>query len=204
MTATLTPTERTTGALVIHFGHVLKKMTEDEFFDFCMANKELALELTSEGDLIIMPPTGGTTGIRNFKLIAKVSLWSEADGTGYGFDSSTLFTLPNKAKRSPDVAWVRKERWESLTEKQREKFPPLCPDFVAELRSPTDSLAALQAKMEEYIANGALLGLLLDPFERKVHVYRPGVAPEILEDPETVSGEPVLRGFKLDVRAIWE
>jgi Uma2 family endonuclease len=204
MTATLTPTGRTTGALVIHFGHVLKKMTEDEFFDFCMANKDLALELTSEGDLIIMPPTGGTTGNLNFKLIAKFGAWVEADGTGHGFDSSTLFTLPNGAKRSPDVAWVRKERWEALSQKEREQFPPLCPDFVIELRSPTDSLAALQAKMEEYVANGVQLGWLLDPFERKVHVYRPGAAPEILDDPETVSGDPLLRGFKLDVKALWE
>jgi Uma2 family endonuclease len=115
-----------------------------------------------------------------------------------------MFRLPNGAKRSPDLAWVRKERWEALSKEERRKFPPLCPDFVVELRSPSDSLQFLQSKMEEYIENGAQLGWLIDPFERKVHVYRPQSPVEVLEDPESVSGDPVLPGFTLDVRALWE
>ncbi|HZI18192.1 MAG TPA: Uma2 family endonuclease [Pyrinomonadaceae bacterium] len=204
MTATLTPTQAGRGGLVIHFGPVLKKMTEDEFFDFCAANKDLRIELTAEGDLIVMPPTGGKTGNRNFNLVVQFGNWVARDKTGLGFVSSTLFTLPNGAKRSPDVSWVRRERWEALSEREREKFPPLCPDFVVELRSSSDALAALRAKMEEYVSNGAGLGFLLDPFERRVYVYRPGAAPEVLDDPETVSGEPVLPGFALDVRALWD
>lgn len=204
MTATLTPVEQKTAAVVLHFSPFLKKLTEDEFFEFCQLNKELRIELTSEGDLIVMPPTGGKTGRRNVRLTIKLGNWVEKDGTGQPFDSSTVFTLPNGAKRSPDFSWVRNERWESLTEKEQEQFPPLCPDFVVELRSRTDSLQNLQRKMEEYVANGAQLGWLIDPFERKVYVYRPGAEVEVLEDPETVSGEPLLRGFTLDVRALWD
>jgi Uma2 family endonuclease len=201
MAATLTPTEERDETLVLHF---TKKMSDDEFYDFCMANKDLNLELTSEGDLIVMPPTGMKSGNRNFKLTAAFGLWAEKDGTGLGFDSSALFSLPNGAKRSPDLTWVKKEKWEALTEKEQERFSPLCPDFVVELRSPSDSLKRLRKKMEEYVANGAQLGWLIDPFERKIHVYRPGAAVEILEDPETVSGEPLLRGFTLDLRTLWD
>ncbi|HEX7174670.1 MAG TPA: Uma2 family endonuclease [Pyrinomonadaceae bacterium] len=204
MTATLIPTEQQADALVIHFSPPLRRLSDDEFFDFCMANKDLRIELTSAGDLIIMPPTGGKTGIRNFELIGYFWAWTNKDGTGRGFDSSTVFSLPNGAKRSPDLSWVKKERWESLTEKEREKFSPICPDFVVELRSPSDSLRHLQQKMEEYIANGAQLGWLIDPFERKVHVYRPQANVEVLDDPETVPGEPLLPGFTLDVRALFE
>ena len=204
MTATLTPTKQKTDGLVIHFGPIMKKLTEDEFFEFCQLNKDLRIELTSEGDLIIMPPTGGKTGRRNVKLTVKLELWAEADGSGQTFDSSTGFTLPNGAKRSPDAAWVSNERWNALPEEKQEEFPPLCPEFVAELRSRTDSLTSLQQKMEEYIANGAQLGWLIDPFEKKVHVYRPGAEVEVLDDPESVSGEPLLGGFALDVRALWE
>jgi Uma2 family endonuclease len=204
MTATLTPVEQKDEALVIRFGPVLKNMSEDEFFELCMRNPDLNLELSSEGDLIIVPPTGGKTGIRNFKLTGSLGLWAEKDGTGVGFDSSTLFSLPNGAKRSPDAAWVKKERWEALTEKEQERFSPLCPDFVVELRSPSDSVKRLQKKMEEYIANGAQLGWLIDPFEKKVYVYRPRAEVEVLEDPETLSGEPLLRGFALDARALWD
>lgn len=204
MTATLTPTPPKTDALVLHFGPLLKKMSEEEFYEFCMLNKDLRIELTSSGDLIIMPPTGGKTGLRNFKLNGMFGVWVEKDGTGFGFDSSTLFSLPNGAKRSPDLAWVRKERWEALSDEEQERFSPLCPDFVVELRSPSDSLKRLRQKMEEYVASGAQLGWLIDPVEKKVYVYRPGSAVEILDDPESVSGEPVMRGFALDVRALWE
>ena len=202
MTATLTPpTEEKDEALVIHFGRV---MDEDEFYDFCMRNEDLNLELSSEGDIIVMSPTGGKTGRRNANLNAALVVWAKKDGTGQYFDSSTMFSLPNRAKRSPDSSWVKNERWDALSEKEQEQFPPICPDFVVELRSPSDSLKRLQKKMEEYIANGAQLGWLLDPSERKVYVYRPDAEVEIFEDPEAVSGEPLLRGFTLDVRAIWE
>jgi Uma2 family endonuclease len=204
MTATLTSTEQTANAVVLHFSPFLKKLSEEEFFEFCRLNKELRIELTSEGDLIVMPPTGGKTGRRSVRLTIKLGTWAEQDGTGQPFDSSTGFTLPNGAKRSPDFAWVRNERWDSLTEKEQEQFPPLCPDFVVELRSRTDSVKSLRQKMEEYVANGAQLGWLIDPFERKVYVYRPGAGAEVLEDPESLPGEPLLRGFTLDVRALWD
>jgi Uma2 family endonuclease len=201
MTATLTPTEERDETLVLHLA---RKWGEEEFYDFCMLNEDLNVELSSEGDLVVMPPTGGETGRRNFELTGSFAAWAKHDGTGVGFDSSTLFSLPNGAKRSPDLSWVKRERWEALSEKEREKFSPICPDFVVELRSPSDSLKRLQKKMEEYAENGAQLGWLLDPFERKVYVYRPGAEVEVLEDPEAVSGEPLLRGFTLDVRALWE
>ena len=202
MTATLTPTtEERDEALVLHLG---LKMSGDEFYDFCMRHEDLNLELSREGDLIIVPPTGGKTGNRNSKLTARIVLWAEKDGTGVTFDSSSMFSLPNGAMRSPDASWIKKERWDALSEKEQEKFSPICPDFVVELRSPSDSLKRLQEKMKEYAANGAQLGGLLDPSTRRVYVYRPGAEVEILEDPEAVSGAPLLRGFTLDVRALWE
>ena len=190
--------------LVLHFNAFVRKFGEHDFYEFCMANKDLSLELTSEGDLIILSPTGGKTGIRNSKLNLRFGLWAETDATGQVFDSSTVFKLPNGARRSPDLAWVKNERWQALTEEEQEKFPPLCPDFVAELRSPTDGLERLKAKMREYIDNGAQLGWLLDPVERRVHVYRPGAAVEILDNPQSVSGEALLPGFALDVQSLWD
>jgi Uma2 family endonuclease len=153
--------------------------------------------------VIIMPPTGGETGNVNFSLTGVFAAWVTADGTGVGFDSSTGFRLPNRAKRSPDLAWVRRERWEALTPQERKGFPPLCPDFVVELRSATDTLPPLDAKLREYIANGASLGWLIDPIERKVYVYRPSTETSCLDDPATISGEPLLRGFVLDLRRLW-
>ncbi len=187
----------------LHFGPVLRKLSDDDFFDFCQANRDWRIERTSDGDIIIMPPTGGETGERNFNLTGMFHAWVRTDGTGKGFDSSTGFILPNGAERSPDLAWVRVSRWNALTERQRERFAPLCPDFVVELWSPSDSLTTLQAKMEEYIQNGAELGWLIDPFEKKVHVYRPQAQVECLDNPATVSGEPLLKGFVLDVRELW-
>ena len=204
MSITLTPIEESSDALVLHFSPLMKKLSEEEFFEFCMLNKDLRIELTSAGDLIIMSPTGGKTGIRNFNLIGSFAAWQAKDGTGKGFDSSTLFTLPNGAKRSLDVAWVGNERWNRLSEKEQEQFPPLCPDFIVELRSPSDSLRALQSKMQEYMKNGAQLGWLIDPIERKVHIYRPKSAVEVLDDPRTISGDPLLRGFVLEVQSLWE
>jgi Uma2 family endonuclease len=189
--------------VVLHFGSILQKLNEHEFFEFCQLNPEWRIERTSEGDLVIMAPTGGWTGSRNFTLIGLFSRWVEEDGTGIGFDSSTGFTLPNGAKRSPDLAWVKRERWEALRENEREEFPPLCPDFVVELRSRSDALASLQTKMEEYIENGAQLGWLIDPQERKVYVYRSSAEVRCLENPQAVSGEPVLSGFILEVQRLW-
>lgn len=190
--------------IVVHFEPSKLTMSDEEFFEFCQLNPELRIERSSEGDIIVMPPTGGKTGIQNVKLIVALGSWSEKDGTGQAFDSSTEFILPNTAGRSPDASWIRNERWSSLSEKEQEQFPPLCPDFVVELRSRTDSLKTLQSKMDEYIANGAQLGWLIDPIERKVHVYRPGRTSEILNDPETVSGDPLLKNFVLDVRQLWD
>ena len=196
---TLTQTE----PIILHFRPLLRKMSDHEFFEFCQLNPDWRIECTSEGDLIIMPPTGGETGRINFNLIGHFSTWVEADGTGIGFDSSTGFTLPNGAKRSPDLAWVRRSRWEGLTDKERKEFPPLCPDFVVEIRSRSDSINTLQTKMQEYIANGAQLGWLIDPMEEKVYIYRPSAEVSCLENARTISGDPVLPGFILDFRRLW-
>lgn len=205
MTAVLTPTEQeATREIVIHFSPILKKLSEREFFEFCLLNQDLNWELTSDGDFVIMPPTTMKTGNLNFKLAVAFGVWVEKDGTGKGFDSSAMFTLPNGAKRSPDLCWIRNERWEGLSDEERESFSPISPDFVVELRPRSDRLRRLQEKMEEYVANGVRLGWLVDPLERKVHVYRPQSAVEILDDPETVSGDPPLRGFVLDARSLWE
>ncbi|MEK6303731.1 MAG: Uma2 family endonuclease [Acidobacteriota bacterium] len=190
-------------SLVLHLGAVAQRMSDDEFFQFCMLHPDLRIERTSEGDLIIMSPTGGETGRRNFNLVGFLGNWVNGDGTGVGFDSSTVFKLPNGANRSPDVAWVRRERWEALSPNERKKFPPLCPDFVLELRSDSDRLATLQKKMQEYIDNGAQLGWLIDPGQRKVWVYRANSAVECLENPVSVSGDPVLPGFVLLLESIW-
>ncbi len=189
--------------IVLDFRDVLEKISDDEFEKFCRQNPDVELELTKEGELVIMPPTGGKTGHRNFSLIVKFGNWAEKDRSGLAFDSSTVFKLPNGAKRSPDLAWIKNERWNNLTDKEQEKFPPLCPDFVVELRSPSDSLVNLQNKMTEYIENGAALGWLIDPLEKKVHVYRPDAEIEVLDDPRQVGGEPLLKGFVLNVRKLW-
>ena len=189
--------------LVLHLGPIGQRMSQDEYFDFCQRHPDLRIERTSEGDLIIMPPTGGETGRSNFSLSGLFANWVMADGTGVGFDSSTEFALPNGANRSPDVSWIRKERWEALTPSERKRFPPLCPDFVIELRSDTDRLSTIQAKMQEYIDNGAQLGWLIDPLQKKVWVYRLDTAVECLENPASVSGEPVLPGFVLPLDKIW-
>jgi Uma2 family endonuclease len=178
-------------------------MTDDQFFEFCQINRELRIERIAKGELIIMPPTGTGTGGRNFKLTLQLGIWVEQDGAGIGFDSSTGFKLPNGAERSPDAAWVKLERWNALSEEQQEKFAPICPDFVVELKSPTDSLKVLQNKMQEYIDNGALLGWLIDPKQRRVYIYRPQNPVECLENPLVISGDPLLPGFVLDLGKIW-
>ena len=189
--------------IVRRLGPILHKMNDHDFFEFCQLNSEWRIERTSAGDLVIMPPTGGLTGSRNFTLIGLFGRWAEEDGTGIGFDSSTGFTFPDGAKQSPDLAWLKRERWEALTEEEREEFPPRCPDFVAELRSRSDALASLQAKMEEYIENGAGLGWLIDPQERKVYIYCPQTEMQCLDNPQRISGAPVLPGFILEVQRLW-
>ncbi|NJN23079.1 MAG: Uma2 family endonuclease [Leptolyngbya sp. RL_3_1] len=180
------------------------QVTRDQFAALAAANQELKLELTATGDLIVNPPTGGETGKRNAKLITQLGVWGEAnERLGEYFDSSTGFELPNDANRSPDMSWVRRDRWEALTVEQRAGFVPLCPDFVVELRSKTDGLQALRAKLQEYIDNGAQLGWLIDPQNQRVEVYRLGQAIEILENPSTLSGEAVLPGFTLTMNRIW-
>lgn len=180
------------------------EMTDDEFFALCQLNRDLRFERTSQGDIIIMPPTGAATGSRNADITRQLGNWAKRDGTGTVFDSSTGFKLPNGADRSPDAAWIPLSRLKKLTSEQKEKFPPICPDFAIELLSPTDSLAVTQFKMEEYIENGAQLGWLIDPEVRQVHVYRPRQAVVLLESVAEIAADPELPGFVLDLREIWE
>ena len=177
-------------------------MTGEQFLQFCSDNGDLRMELTAEKELIIMPPAGGTTSGRNSELNVDLGLWSRQDGTGKTFDSSVGFTLPNGAVLSPDASWILLSRWDTLTEAEQDKFPPICPDFVIELRSPSDRLPDVQRKMAEYLDNGVRLGWLIDPRNNRVHVYRPGQPVEVLEQPATVSGDPVLPGFALDMSVI--
>ncbi len=190
-------------ALRFHPSPTLAKLTTHELFELCQLNRDWRIERTSNGEIIAMPPAGGRTGQRNFELTGIFRAWAAADGSGVGFDSSTGFILPNGAERSPDLAWVSRARWDALTDEEKEEFPPLCPDFVVELRSRSDSVAALREKMREYIANGARLGWLIDPIERRVYVYRPPDEERCLDDPEAVSGDPVLPGFVLEPRRLW-
>jgi Uma2 family endonuclease len=179
------------------------KLTLAQFQRICNDNPDLRLELTSTGDLTIMPPAGSATGMRNCHLTAQLTAWALKNRTGVAFDSSAGFTLPNGAIRSPDASWVLKARWESLDDKEKESFAPLCPDFVVELRSPGQSLTVLVAKMREYMKNGAQLGWLIDPIARQVQVFRSDFEPELVELAESLSGDPVLPGFVLDLRPLW-
>jgi Uma2 family endonuclease len=189
--------------LVLHFGDAIARLTDEEFFQFCQLHRDLRLERTRNGDLIVRPPTGGETGRRNISLSAQLENWSDADGTGIAFDSSTGFRLPLGGDRSPDAAWVLQERWDRLSAEQRASFPPLAPDFVVELRSKSDSLDDLKAKMVEYIDNGVRLGWLLDPSTRTTWVYGDDGAVVKIEEAETLSGDPVLPGFVLRLKKIW-
>src|ERR1700754_397735 len=178
-------------------------LTDAQFLQLGRDNRDLWFELTAEGELIITPPTGSMTRWRNADINYQLTAWAKRDGTGLTFDSSTSFKLPNGAKRSPDAAWIRRDRWEALTEQEKEGFAPLCPDFVLELRSPDDSLSTLQNKMAEYVEQGAQLGWLIDPKARRVYVFRPGQLTESLEQPETVSGDPILSGLVLKLKDLW-
>ncbi len=181
----------------------LTHVTHEQFEEFCVQYPELQLELTSSGDLIVMPPTGALTGKRCFNLTTLFGIWVRKDGTGIGFGPATAFTLPNGAIRSPDASWMTREKWDSLSDFQKDRFSAICPDFVVELRSRTDRLPTLLNKMEEYIANGATLGWLIDPQKRRVYVFKAGEEMVILENPAVVSGDPLLPGFKLQMAEIW-
>jgi Uma2 family endonuclease len=181
----------------------MTQMTLAQFYEFCQANQELRIERTATGEVIIMPPTFSDTGNRNGKAFQQLANWADQDGTGETFDSSSGFTLPNGAIRSPDVSWIKLERWNALTEEEKASFAPICPDFVIELRSSSDTLTSLQEKMSEYIANGAKLGWLIDRKNRTVHIYRPHQEPEILANPEIVNADPELPGFMLRMAKIW-
>jgi Uma2 family endonuclease len=189
--------------LTLHLSPAVE-LTDEQFFELCQINSDLRLERTAEGDIVVMPPTGGETSNRNGEITRQLGNWTKRDGSGAAFESSAGFKLPNGADRSPDAAWVSHERLAQLSPEDKRKFVPLCPDFVIELISPTDSLAATQAKMIEYIENGARLGFLIHPDARRVYVYRPGATVEELKDITEVSGEPELPGFTLDLREVWE
>ena len=209
MTQTLTSPAETSAAeqepFVIKF-KPLAKMTDEQFAKFCALNDVLRIERTAKGEIILMPPAHSNTGNRNAKVNTQLGTWAERNDTGDYFDSSAGFNLPNGALRSPDASWISNARLEALTTEQRSGFFEICPDFVIELRSSSDSLTELRAKMQEYIDNGARLGWLIDPLSapKRVYIYRPQAQVEILDDPESVSAEPELPGFTLDLTRIWE
>jgi len=186
----------------VHLKPVVE-LTPDRFLELAGINRDLRMELTAEGELIVMPPAGSESSDQNAEITMQLRMWAKRDGTGRTFDSSGGFTLPNGAVRSPDASWVERSRLEALTDEQRKKFVPLCPDFVIELRSPADSLSVLRDKMQEYLDNGAKLGWLIDPEQKRVYVYRPRSEVEELHNPEKIPGDPILSGFTLDLREIW-
>jgi Uma2 family endonuclease len=188
--------------LTLNLNSVIK-LTRSQFYQLCQENPDLKLERNAQGELIIMPPTGGETGRSNVHLILQVASWNEQNQKGEVFDSSTGFTLPNGADRSPDVSWVEKSRWDALTKEQREKFLPLCPDFVIEIMSPSDTLKKVQDKMDEYIKNECRLGWLINKKKQEVEIYRPGQEVEVLKSPPTLSGEDILPDFVLSMQKIW-
>ncbi|MDJ0734424.1 MAG: Uma2 family endonuclease [Nostocaceae cyanobacterium] len=174
-------------------------LTDEQFWHLCQANRDIALERSAKGELIIMTPVGGTSGNREAGLISLVWLWNQQTGLGKVFSSSTIFKLPNGGDRSPDAAWIKLDRWEALTLEEQEKFPPICPDFVIELRSRTDALKPLQEKMQEYLNSGLRLGWLINFQDEEVEIYRPNQEIEIIEFPVSLSGEEVLPGFVLNL-----
>ncbi len=178
----------------------LIELTHEQFYELCMANKDVAMERSPEGELIIMSPVGGGSGRKEADYITDLSLWNRQAGLGVVFSSSTVFKLPGGGDRSPDAAWVSQARWDALTLEEQEKFPPLCPEFVIELRSRSDRLRPLQAKMQEYLESGLQLGWLINPQDQNVEIYRSGKDVEVLQTPTTLFGEDVLPGFELEVQ----
>lgn len=176
---------------------------DQQLFELCRRNRDLHIERTAGGELILMSPAGGKTSDRNAEIVAQLRNWARRDGRGRPFDSSAGFILPNGAMRSPDAAWVERQRLSALSSEQQDRFLPLCPAFVVELRSPSDPLTKLQAKMAEYVENGAALGWLIDPEEMRVHVYRPNADPRVLEEPSSISADPELPSFVLELDEVW-
>ena len=179
------------------------KLTDRQLEKLFADNGDLQFEVTAKGELVIMAPTGSLGGRLEGKLFARLDAWAEIDGTGLAFGPSSGFRLPNGSLKAPDVSWIQNDRWNALSEDEQKSFAPLCPDFALELRSPGDTLVSVQRKMQEYLENGARLGWLIDPINKQIHIYRPGVAVAILDEPETVSGDPVLPGFVLELQEIW-
>ena len=177
--------------------------SDEQLYEFCRLNSDLDIERTAHGDLLIMAPASFRSSHLNLRIVLQLGRWAERDGTGVATESSGGFILPNSAMRAPDAAWTRRDRLTTVPQEQQDRFLPLCPDFAIELRSPSDTLAAAQAKMGEYLENGMRLGWLIDPFSRRVYVYRPGAAVDVLDDPDGVDGAPVLRGFRLDLSRVW-
>jgi len=201
-----TPAKSAPETLQIQWPATLQlSVTQEQFEALAAVNPDLRLERTSQGELIVSPPTGWETGERNWSLSGELYLWWRNSGEpGKAFDSSTGFILPNGATRAPDASWISEERWQKLTPEQKTKFAQICPDFVVELRSDSDRIKPLQEKMKEYIENGSRLGWLLDPKSRRVEIYRPDSDVEVLENPTELSGEAVLPGFVLELRRIWK
>jgi Uma2 family endonuclease len=179
-------------------------MSDEDLMRFCAANETLRVERDANGEILVMTPAGNRTGMRNTAIIAALYAWAEQDGRGYVFDSNTGFTLPDNSMRSPDAAWVKAARWDALSGEEKERFSHICPEFIVELRSPSDNLGELQTKMEGWIANGAQVGWLVDPIERVVTIYRPGQAPEVHPEPSSVQGDGVVAGFELVMARVWE
>jgi len=179
------------------------ELTDEQFYQLCQKNPDVKFERSAKGELIIMPPTGGETGNRNAEIVVDFGIWNRQTKLGKVFDSSTGFKLPNGADRSPDVAWIKQERWDALTPEQKEKFPPIAPDFVLELMSPSDDLQKVQEKMQEYMDNQVKLGWLIDRKTRRVEIYRLGKEVEVLESPTELSGEDVLPGFILNLQTVF-
>ena len=183
------------------------KITPQQFERLASYEQEARLELTASGELIIMSPTGGSAGKKNFRLIQQLGNWIDQDKTGIGFDSSTVFVLPNGARKSPDASWLKLDRWNQLTVEEQDGFPPIVPDFVIELVSPSDlknqRYSDLQEKMKEYLANGVELGWLIEPKGKTVEIYRRGQTPEMLQNPRDISGGNILSGFVLDLTNIF-
>jgi Uma2 family endonuclease len=178
-------------------------MTQDQFFDFCQQNRKLRFERNAKGELIVMPPAGGESSAQNLSVASQLYVWYRRAGIGKAYDSSGGFILPNGANRSPDASWISPDQLASLTPDQMKKFLPVCPFFAIEVMSPSDSLKKTMEKMEEYIANGTKLGWLIHPDKKQVYVYRPSQAVEVLDNPQTVSGDPELPGFVLDLETVW-
>lgn len=179
------------------------RITKEQFALLAAANRDVQLELTATGELIIMPPTGGNTGKRNIDIEGQLWFWNRLSKLGVAFNSSTAFLLPNGAERSPDAAWVTQARWDTLKPEEQDSFPPLCPDFAIELRSKTDNMEPLRKKMQEYIDNGLRLGWLIDTKNKKVEIYRANQPVEVLNNPTNLSGEDVLPGFVLDLQVVF-